>query len=53
MTKIILLNIGWMKYYQGRLDSDPIVGGGSHVAKHRYGHEIFNFLPWEGRMYGF
>jgi len=51
-TRLIFLNIGWMEKYEG-LDGDSISGGGSHVAKHGYGHEIFNFLPWRDRMYGY
>lgn len=51
-TKLIFLNVGWMERYEG-LNGDIISGGGSFIAKHRYGHEMFNFLPWEGRMYGY
>lgn len=52
MYRLIFLNIGWMEHYQG-LNGDSIVGGGSFVAENRYGHEMFNFLPWGGRMYGY
>lgn len=43
-----------MRKYQG-LDSsnDQIVGGGAYVQEHGFGHEIFNFKPHEGYMYGF
>lgn len=50
--KVIFLNIGWMKKYQG-IYADKIAGGGSFVEKKGYGHEIFNFLPYNGYMYGY
>lgn len=53
MRKTIFCNIGWMKYYQGITAEDDIKGGGSFSAKHNYGHEIFNFLPVNGQMYGY
>lgn len=52
MKKMIFLNIGWMKDYQG-LKSDKIIGGGEFVKKYKYGHEIFNFSPFKGYMYGY
>lgn len=52
MAKIIFFNIGWMDKYQG-LAGDSIEGGGGYVHRYHYGHEIYNFLPWQGTMYGF
>lgn len=52
VDKLIFLNIGWMKNYRG-LDGDTIKGGGSFVGSHGYGFEIFNFQPFQGRMYGY
>ena len=52
MDKILFLNVGWMKSYQG-LWNDRIKGGGAYVQEHGYGHEIFNFKPYEGYLYGF
>ena len=52
MDKIIFLNVGWMKNYRG-FRGDKISGGGSFVVKKGYGHEIFNFLPENGNMYGY
>ena len=51
--RIVFFNIGWMKDYRGLEKGDKIVGGGSYVAKTNLGHEIYNFLPIEGKMYGF
>ncbi|WP_427339599.1 DUF3883 domain-containing protein [Caloranaerobacter sp. DY30410] len=52
MRKMIFLNIGWMKNYKG-IFQDEIKGGGAFVEKHGYGHEIFNFLPFKGYVYGY
>ena len=50
--KVVFLNVGWMDNYQG-LNGDPIKGGGSFPKTRRYGHEIFNFQPHNGRYYGY
>ena len=52
MTRMIFLNVGWMERYDG-LDDDQITRGGSWVDNHGYGHEIFNFRPFLGAMYGY
>jgi hypothetical protein len=49
----IFLRIGWMSRYRGLTVGDEIKGGGAFVAEHGYGHEIFNFRPFEGRVYGY
>lgn len=53
MEKMIFLNIGYMKRYRGITEDDKISYGGSYVSKTGFGHEIFNFLPYKGHMYGF
>lgn len=50
---ILFLRIGWMRFYQGLSDDDQIHGGGEFVREHGYGHEMFNFLPFNGRYYGY
>lgn len=52
-NKIIFFNIGWMKNYQGMANGDDIRGGGAYVQENKYGHEIFNFVPHNGFVYGF
>jgi hypothetical protein len=42
-----------MNRYQGQSASDQITGGGAFVKKHGYGHEIFNFRTFGGRMFGY
>lgn len=54
MERMLFCRVGWMEYYQGNLEEDPIFGGGSYVDRYGYGHEIYNFLPDdEGGLYGF
>lgn len=52
MEKIVFFRIGWMDKYQG-LEEDEISSGGSFVEKEGYGHEIFNFKSYNGKMYGY
>ena len=54
MEEMLFCRVGWMEWYQGDLEHDPISGGGSYVETYGYGHEIYNFLPDdEGNLYGF
>lgn len=50
---IIVCNIGWMKYYMGQTSDDAIERGGSYVDDNGVGHEVCNFLPHGGWLYGF
>ena len=53
MEKMLFCRVGWMEKYQGLNNGDKIIGGGSYIDIKGYGHEIMNFLPYKGRMYGF
>mgnify|MGYP001134590186 CR=1 FL=1 len=54
MGNILFCRIGWMKWYQGLLEQDPIHGGGAYVDYYGYGHEIYNFShDDQGNLYGF
>jgi hypothetical protein len=50
---MVFLRVGWMDRYQGMDDGTTIVGGGAYVDERGFGHEIFNFQPFEGRVYGY
>jgi hypothetical protein len=50
--KVIFFNTGWMDFYKG-LSNDKITGGGKHVDREGWGHEIFNFKILKNRVYGF
>jgi len=52
-TPLILFRVGWMERYQGISTGDAITSGGSYIADHGFGHEIFNFQPTNGHMYGY
>lgn len=51
--KMVFLRIGWMDRYQGLNGGDTISSGGAYVAERGYGHEIFNFQPFQRTMYGY
>lgn len=46
-------NIGWMEHYQGITSNDSLDGGGKFPDENGYGYEIFNFLLFDGYMYGY
>lgn len=50
---IAFLRVGWMNRYQGITSDDSISRGGAYVSEHGYGHEIFNFRPFHGAVYGY
>lgn len=45
----IFFNVAWMNEYQGVTDTDTPLDGGSWAVK----HEVCNFLPVDGRCYGY
>jgi hypothetical protein len=52
--KILFCNITGMKNYRGiTKDDKPSGWGGYWVAESGFGHEIFNFEPREGIVYGY
>ncbi|WP_249979228.1 HNH endonuclease [Vreelandella olivaria] len=48
---IVFCNIGWMKHYDG-IQGDSIQRGGSY-NKDAVGHEVCNFTPCKGKVYGY
>ena len=53
MSKLLYCNIGWMNYYRGLDAGDNISGGGKYVNENEFGHEIFNFKPFQGEVFGY
>ena len=49
---MLLLNIGWMKFYQGNTINDKLKGGGKNVKKYNVGVEQYNFLNRNNKYYG-
>lgn len=52
-VRMVFFKVGWMDRYQGISGSDTISSGGAYVAEHGYGHEIFNFQPFQNTVYGY
>jgi 5-methylcytosine-specific restriction protein A len=49
----LFCNVGWMKFYHGVSDDDPIAGGGEYVAENASGCEMYNFQEYQGKVYGY
>lgn len=49
---LLFVNIGWMVAYKGPTN-DPTIGGHGWLKSHDYGHEAWNFLPHQGKLYGY
>ena len=52
MDRLIFLNVAWMSKYEG-LKGDTMSGGAKQVVDHGWGHEMLNFQPYKGKMYGY
>jgi hypothetical protein len=52
-VRMVFLRIGWMARYQGLTSGDIISSGGAYVAEHGFGHEIFNYQPFDNAVYGY
>lgn len=50
---LLFCHTGWMEHFQGNTASDTIKGGGAYVLEHGMGHEVCNFLPHNGVLYGY
>ncbi|MFC1865135.1 hypothetical protein ACFLYB_00265 [Chloroflexota bacterium] len=53
MDRMVVFNVAWMKKYEGVTPNDVPVHGGAYVNLNGYGSEVYNFLPHNGKMYGF
>ena len=51
MDRMIFINIAWKSRYAG-LKGDQIAPSFGYVKRHGFGHEMFNFAPSGGKMYG-
>lgn len=50
---LVFVNIGWMKDYAGPSAGDMPVGGHGYLKDGNIGHEVFNFAPLKGKVYGY
>jgi len=53
VQKIIFFRTAWMKEYKGITINDVPRHGGKYVEEHGFGAEVYNFQPYQGKMYGF
>jgi len=53
MDKMVFFNIAWMKYYRGVTSDDTPKRGGEYVEEKGFGSEVYNFQPYNSKMYGF
>ena len=53
MKPIIFLRTAWMINYQGVTKNDIPNGAGSYVTDNKDGGEVVNFLPVDGKYYGY
>lgn len=51
ISKIIFCRVGWMAAYKGSMDEKPVNGGAYN--KDNIGHEVHNYLGYNGKYYGF
>lgn len=49
---VLVCKVAWMERYQGA-DGDRPIGGGRFVVDYGFGHEVYNFHPFNGRLYGY
>lgn len=52
MKKVIFCNIAYMKNYCGTVNDVP-VNGGKYIAEYNDGGEVYNFLDYNGKCYGY
>ena len=53
MQRLLFCNIGWMLNYQGQQNGELIVHGGEFIKTEGRGHEVCNFLPVNGEVFGY
>src|SRR5262245_49145268 len=53
ISPLLFLRVGWMDRYEGVAAGDSITGGGAYIAEDGFGHEVFNFKPFNGVVYGY
>ncbi len=52
MQKVIFCNIAYMKNYCGAKNDTP-VNGGKYITENNDGGEVYNFLDYNGKCYGY
>jgi hypothetical protein len=52
-SRLLFARVGWMTYYAGPQSGDEKPIGGGSNNRRNIGHEVFNFMDFGGRLYGF
>ena len=50
---ILFMRTSWMNDYKGLPTGEVLESSAKYIVQNKFGHEIFNFQPYAGRMYGF
>lgn len=50
---LLFVRTSYMKYYKGITEEDMPYAGGGYVEDTGNAHEIYNFLPYKNKLYGF
>lgn len=53
MVPVLFARVGWMRWYKGPQAGDEKPIGGGKFNRESLGHEVFNFLPLNGRVLGY
>lgn len=51
--KVVFCQVAWMKYYAGNTEDDRPCNGGSYIKENEDGGEVYNFLPYNHKCYGY
>lgn len=53
LPRMLVTRVGWMTYYAGSLPGDEQPIGGGSYNEDNIGHELYNFLDLDGKLYGY
>ena len=53
MAYYIFCEIAWMKKYRGVTENDKPKNGGKYIKENGYGGEVYNFLTYNHKCYGY
>jgi len=53
LPRMLVVRVGWMTYYAGSKPGDERPIGGGAYTEDNVGHELYNFLDMDGKVYGY
>ncbi len=51
--RVVFCGVAWMKDYKGVTDYDKPINGGKYIKENTDGGEVYNFLPYNHKCYGY